>query len=218
MTKNIFIFALISSTIIAQQPRLIITPELMKEYKTSFATYLKSKEHECNRLRNLTDNSRWYGGIMASVIEFTAPLLGLGNVDVNKAKQFLGRVFDENKKQLLQDAIAKLESSEDNRAYLQQLFDSLDLESYKKKARPRIVEAMHHHKHKKVPHSEKLGDKNDKGEYLITDANFFPYAVSNLFAFHILESDLTIQKLGIDKPSHRSSRKSRDFQKKLIPT
>ena len=179
--------------------RLVITPELLTEYKKTFPAYLKSKESECNRLRQLTDDSSWYGGIMASVIEFVSPWLGFGDVDVSKAKLFLNRVFDENKKQLLEQTIAQFETSPDNREYLQKLFDTLPMQAYQRKDRPTIVNAMHLYKHKKVPNSDSLGIKNNQGEYILTDENFFPYAVSNLFAFHILESNDTIKKLGIPK-------------------
>ncbi len=209
---------MLNTALIAQEtPRLTITTEFLAEYKKTFPEYLKNKEGECNRLRNLTDDTHWYGGIMASVIEFVSPWIGFGDVDVNKAKLFLNRVFDENKKAMLEQSIASFELSKDNQEYLQKLFDTLPIEAYKKKDRPTIVKAMHIYKHKKVPNSDALGEKNSEGEYLLSDENFFPYAISNLFAFHILDSDLTIKKLGIPKKRpHQLNKPSTTSPKQLI--
>jgi hypothetical protein len=175
----------------------MITAELIIEYKASFEPYLKSKKAECSQLCSVTDNSRWYGNFMTAFIEYSSPYIGLGTINVAEAKQFLERVFDINKQHLLAMAIAELETSDHNTSYLQALFDALDTDAYKHKHRPSIIKAICANKHAKVPNGEKLALKNEQGEYYIADADFFPYAVSNLFAFHILESDLTITKLGL---------------------
>ncbi len=178
-----------------ESPRLAITASLITEYKKSFGLYLKTKESERAQLCMLPRSSSWYGKILNTAIEYSLQKIDFGSINLEDAKIFLERIFDENKKNLLEDAITNLETSEHNIIYLQSLFNNLDVNALEKKQRSSMVAAMQTCKHPLVPDSDKFALKNETDEYLVEDSRFMPYAVTNLFAFHILESDLTIQKL-----------------------
>ena len=167
------------------EERIEINKETVIKYKSSFDAFLKSKEGELNTLLNWTGDG-WFGSLCTFAIETFAPAFGLGDVDVKKAKVFLGRTFNDKNK--LSQVIATFENSEDNIVYLQQIFKEVDDKTLHRKSRPGLIKVMHNVRHPKIPEPNSMALKRSDGSYEIPDEDFIPFAVCNLFACHILES------------------------------
>ncbi len=164
--------------------RPTITTQSVIEYKKTFPDFLKNKEKEFRLLEEWTGDS-WWGSVCKFAIESLAPMLGLGDVKVSEAKTFLGRLFSD--KQTMDATVESFEKNSDNIAFLQKVFEKVDDTTLYKKSRPGMIAVMHETRHPLVDTPKNIGKMDNNGSYEIPDTKFYPFAISNLMAFHILE-------------------------------
>ncbi len=173
----------------ASGTKISITKEtvtkLTKTQKKKFDAFLEQKKKEYEQLMKWTPNN-FLGKIATFAIETFSPLMGLGDVDVRHAKTFLGRAFEKEEK--LKKAITKLDEDQNIR-YLQTVFSDQITN------RPDLIQAIRKHRHPCLTNEDlkKMGDKNDKNQYIISDDIFYTLASCNFAAFHIFEQT-TAQK------------------------
>lgn len=159
-----------------------ITPDIIAEYKKTFPDFLKHQETHLSMLRKLPKSTGIFGKLINGAIEAVLSVCGLGNVDLDQARDFLGRTFDDEK--ALHAAIEKLETDNANVNYLHDVFAQLSAEAVRKKSRSDLTVAMRKVKHARVPSAEKMRDKS-----AVSDEDFFPFAACQLFAIHMLEHE-----------------------------
>lgn len=162
--------------------KIIITRELIAQYKETFPEYMKSKESELATLSSWTDENWVLGSWISWGLETFGPSMGLGNdFNVGKAKQFLGRMLDESKKNYYDNALNNIETEEHNVIYIEQLFSNLDTSAIKRKDREKLTDQIKKIRHTAMPEEVK--------DFFETDDDvFFKIGTCKLFAFHILES------------------------------
>jgi hypothetical protein len=159
-----------------------ITPDIVVEYKKTFPKFLEHQESNLAMLRKLPKGNGLLGTLVKKSVEAVLSVCGLGNVDLDQARNFLTRTFENEK--AFHAAIEKLETDAANMDYLSKVFAQLPPDAARKRSRADLTIVMKQVKHARVPNPELMGDKA-----VVSDENFFPFAACQLFALHLLEHD-----------------------------
>ncbi len=169
-----------------------INRNTLTEYRKNIDSFIDIKRHEKNQLSQLPDGNSFSGKIANFFIENVfAPLFNTyGNVNVEEAKIFLGRSFENEK--LLKKAFETMPANEITLAYLHDIFSQARGEILNKKDGARFLEIVKKTKYKTVDNPKCMGEKDQYGNYLIPDAIFYPYSAATLMAFNIFENHVTI--------------------------
>jgi hypothetical protein len=207
MKKLAFIFTLllcfeISLAVCSNiTPRTIsITKETLTNYCKDFDMFLDQKRKEKDKLASLPNGNTIFGWAANFFIEnVIAPLFTqYGEVNIEEAKIFLGRSFEyEN---MLKQAINILPSNMDSIAYIDAIFAQAEGDILAKKDGAGFLKIIKQTKYTKVPNPKCMGNKTEKGEYVICSKDFYDYSVATLMAFHIFENHV--------KMAPRSKRKN----------
>lgn len=198
MKKIIMILLLWSYAVPAMIPEITertieINKDSLLKYSKDFDTFLITKRDQKKQLSQLVpDSTSFFGSLITSFIEnIIAPLFTTyGNVNVEEAKLFLGRSFEQEK--LLKEAIKNLPNNEITIAYLDEIFSHAEGEILNKKDGPRFLEIVKKTKYKKVENPKCMGEKDPHGNYVICDTDFYNFSAATFMAFHIFENHVTL--------------------------
>ncbi len=172
--------------------QIIITKELVAQFKQQkFNDFIDTKKTQYNALSAVT-NIPIVGGIA------TWGLKNIGGVDTEEAKQFLGRIFENEDE--FKEIVLKLESNDDNLIYLKAIFSQLDDQIITSKSESGLVNAMRGSRHPKVPYPKNMHKKNAQNEYTLPNEHFLNMAACNLWAMNWLEQQPS-------SPRHRRKKK-----------
>jgi hypothetical protein len=174
---------------LCQASTIKISTASLAEYKKTIEPFLSNKKQELKKLNRLPSGNSFVGMITNFVIEsVVSPLLGYGNIDIERAKVFLGRSFADEKK--LQIALQELENKPENLQFIGTIFSELPQQVVAKKDKAGFYDVMRTIKHPNVPNPKAMGDRDSDGNYIISDDKFYQLAATTFMAFHIFETNL----------------------------
>lgn len=172
-------------------PAIVINKNTLRDYKKDIHVFIDTKRNEKNQLFRLPSGNTFFGIATNFIIEnVIAPLFTkYGNVNIEEAKIFLGRSFDQEP--LLQKALDTIQDNSAALTYLQDIFSQANGAILAKKDGVGFMKIVKTVKHSKVINPKCMGDKNSHGEYTICDPDFYDYSAATLMAFHIFENHVT---------------------------
>ncbi len=199
MIQKIFLLLLLCSNIIAMENNLdipsnniVINKNTLLDYLKNIDPFIELKKNEKNQLAQLPDGNSFFGRATNFFIEkIFAPLFSkYGDVNIEEAKIFLGRSFE--REDLLKKAFETLPDNETTISYLQDIFSQAQGDILNKKDGARFLEIVRKVKYKKLENPKCMGEKDQQGNYKISDADFYNFSAATLTAFYIFEEHVTI--------------------------